>query len=201
MGSGIGRITIIDNDTVSESNLNRQIIATVAQVGKDKVTVAKERLLSINPEIAVKTEKTFVLPENIETFNLAEYDYVIDAVDTVSAKIALAVFAEKAGVPIISCMGTGGKLDPTMLKVSDIYKTSGCPLARVMRKELKTRGVKKLKVVYSEESSLIDKTQAETAERKESGRISPPSMIFVPAAAGLIIAAEVIKDIIRVSGD
>ncbi len=195
--SGVGSIAIFDNDVVAPSNINRQIIASTLTVGKDKVEVAKERLLSINPNAKVNAFKTFYLPENADEFPLENYDYIIDAVDTVTAKIELIMRAKKANVPIISCMGTGGKLDITALKVTDIEKSKGCPLARVMRRELKARGIKGVKVVYSEEQPSICQSEVIAAEKKESGRTAPPSMIFVPAAAGLLLAKEVITHLIK----
>ena len=189
--SGIGALDLIDNDTVAITNINRQIIATHDTIGRYKVDVAKERIRSINPECEVKTYKTFYLPENSEEFDLREYDYVADAIDTVAGKIALAVAAEKAGVPIISAMGAGNKLEPTMFEVVDIYKTSVCPLAKVMRKELKKRGVKKLKVVYSKEEPLTPETSEEqTGKRQTAG-----STAFTPSVVGLIMASEIIKDL------
>ena len=198
--SGIGSITIVDSDVVAETNLNRQIIATLDAVGKDKVEVMKERLLSINPDVKVNAKKLFVLPENVDTLDFEDYDYIIDAVDTVSAKLAIIERASLEGVPIISCMGTGGKLDATKLKVADVYKTTGCPLARVMRRELKKRGVQKLKTVYSEELSTLNETELSVAEEKSNGRIAPASMIFVPASAGLLLAREAVFDIIKLKG-
>ena len=195
--SGVGAITVFDNDTIAESNLNRQIIANVHNVGKDKTDEIKSRLLSINPNLKVYVNKVFYLPENAEEFDLSAYDYVVDAVDTVSAKIEIIKRAKAVGVPVISYMGTGGKTDPTMLKVSDIQKTSVCPLARVMRRELKKRGVSGVKVVYSEEEPVCDKAAMKNAEKIKCGRPSPPSMIFVPASAGLIIAREVVFDLIK----
>lgn len=195
--SGVGAITVFDNDTIAESNLNRQIIANVHNIGKDKTDEIKSRLLSINPNLKVSVNKVFYLPENAEEFDLSAYDYVVDAVDTVSAKIEIIKRAKAVGVPVISCMGTGGKTDPTMLKVSDIQETSVCPLARVMRRELKKRGVSGVKVVYSEEEPVCDKAAMKNAEKIKCGRPSPPSMIFVPASAGLIIAREVVFDLIK----
>lgn len=189
--AGIGALDLIDSDTVALSNLNRQLIATRSSVGRDKVTVAAERIADINPECIVKTYKSFYLPENASNFDLSVYDYIIDAIDTVSGKISLVCRAAEAGTPIISSMGTGNKLDPTLFEVADIYKTSVCPLARVMRTELKKRGVKKLKVVYSKETPVTAKTEIEDANR----RSVPASISFVPSVAGLIIAGEVIKDI------
>ncbi len=194
--SGVGTIDIIDNDTVSESNINRQIIATVDTVGKLKVDVAKERILSINPDATVNVYPTFYTPETADTFDFTNYDYVVDAIDTVTGKISLVMKANEAGVPIISSMGAGNKLDATAFEVTDIYKTSVCPLAKVMRKELKDRGVKKLKVVYSKEmpTKPIANPDVEVMPGK---RQVPGSISFVPSVVGLIIAGEVIKDIIN----
>lgn len=192
--SGLGHIDIIDNDTVSLSNINRQIIATVDTVGRKKVEVAKERILSINPDIEVNTFDTFFLPENADEFDFKGYDYIIDAIDTVSAKIALVEKANEFNIPIISSMGAGNKLNPEMFEITDIYKTSVCPLARVLRGELKKRGIKKLKVVYSKEKALKPlKSDEKTTKRQIPGSIS-----FVPSTVGLIIAGEVIKDITEV---
>lgn len=195
--SGVGKIALFDNDVVALSNLNRQIISNVNNIGRAKVDVAKERLLSINPELEVECNKVFYLPENAQNYDLSKYDYVIDAIDTVSAKIELIMRAKSANVSVISCMGTGGKTDPTRLKVADVEKTSGCPLARVMRRELKKRGVKGVKVVYSDEQNLICDAQKSMAEKDKNERIVPPSMIFVPATAGVILAREVIFDLIN----
>lgn len=181
--SGIGKMTVVDKDTVDITNINRQLYALRSTVGKPKAEVAKARILDINPECEITAIQKMYLPENSEDFNLSQYDYIIDAIDNVTAKIDLAVKAEQLGIPIISSMGTGNKLDPTAFKVSDIYKTSVCPLCRVMRTQLKKRGVKKLKVVYSEEMPKTD------------GERTPASISFVPPAAGLIIAGEVIRDI------
>ena len=188
---GVGNIDIVDSDVVSESNINRQIYALENTVGKYKVDVATERIKQINPDVIVKAFTTFYLPENSGEFDFQKYDYIIDAVDTVTAKIDLAVNASKANVPIISSMGTGNKLDPTMFEVADIYKTSVCPLARVMRRELKERGIKKLKVVYSKEEPV------KSGCFDENNKVIPASISFVPSVAGLIIAGEVIKDIIK----
>ena len=191
--SGIGKIDLIDNDIVSETNLNRQLFALESTLGEYKVDAAKKRLLDINPSLEIRTYKTFYLPETESEFDFSEYDYIVDAIDTVSGKIALAVNAEKFGTPIISSMGAGNKLNPTAFEVADIYKTSVCPLARVMRQELKKRGVKKLKVVYSKEPALTpEKTDEITNKRQTPGSVS-----FVPSVAGLIIASEVIKDLIK----
>ena len=194
--SGVGRIAVFDNDVVAESNLNRQIIATVENVGKAKVDLMEKRLKSINPEIVVECNNVFYLPENADNYDLSAYDYIVDAVDTVTAKLEIIAQAKKVGVPVISCMGTGGKTDPTMLKVADIENTKVCPLARVMRRELKARGIDKVKVVYSEEQPTICLKEEKNLEKKQSGRTAPPSMIFVPATAGLILAREVVLDLI-----
>lgn len=190
--AGVGALDLIDSDTVAESNINRQLIALHSTVGRDKVEVAKERIADINPDCKVRTYKTFYLPENAGDFDMSEYDYIVDAIDTVSGKISLVCGAESAGVPIICSMGTGNKLDPTRFEVADIYGTSVCPLARVMRTELKKRGIKKLKVVYSKEEPLAAKTELKDGVR----RSVPASVSFVPSVAGLIIAGEVIKDLI-----
>jgi len=188
--SGVGEITVVDNDVVSPSNINRQIIATEQTVGKPKTDVIEERSLSINPNVKVNKVKTFFLPENSFQFDFSTFDYVADAIDTVSGKIELAVKCQEAGTSIISCMGTGNKLDPTMFEVADIYKTSVCPLARVMRRELKQRGVNKLKVVYSKEEPIKPSSAVDGNER------IPSSNSFVPPVAGLIVASEIIKDLI-----
>ena len=189
--AGIGAIDIVDKDTVAISNINRQLIALHSTVGKNKVDVLEERLKDINKDLIIKKYKCFFLPETSDTFDFREYDYVVDAIDTVTGKIELILKANEAGVPIISAMGAGNKLDPTAFQVSDIYKTSVCPLARVMRRELKKRGVEKLKVVYSKEEPI--KPQFEEGEE-----VVPGSVSFVPPALGLIIAGEIVKDLIRV---
>ncbi len=191
--SGVGHFTLFDSDTVAESNLNRQIIATLETLGKKKTEAMKNRILSINPSAEIITHNVFYLPENADNFDLSGYSYIIDAIDTVSAKLELAVRAQASGIPIISSMGTGNKLDPTQLKVCDIYQTSGCPLARVMRRGLKNRGVKALKVVYSEETPI----KPLFSENPDAKKQSPGSTAFVPSVAGLIIASEVIKDICK----
>ena len=191
--TGVGTCDLIDRDTVSVSNINRQIIATHSTVGKVKVEVMKDRILEINPEAKVNIHKCFFLPENAGEFDFSRYSYVVDAVDTVTAKIELVMQARKAGVPIISSMGAGNKLDPTKFEVTDIYKTSVCPLAKVMRKELKKRGVKNLKVVYSTEKALQPGVDL---SGEEGRRAVPGSVAFVPSVAGLIAAGEVIKDLI-----
>ena len=189
--AGIGRLTIVDNDVVSVTNLNRQLCALHSTVGKPKVEVVKERILDINPDCKVTALQKFYLPENADEFNLESYDYIADAIDTVSAKIDLAVRAQKYSIPMISCMGTGNKLDPSQFSVSDIYKTSGCPLCRVIRTELKKRGIKKLNVVWSPE---IPVKPAQTTE--DSGkRQTPASLPFVPPVAGMIMAGKIILDL------
>ena len=193
--SGVGEITIIDNDTVCESNLNRQIISTIDVLGKDKVLVMKDRLLSINPKIKVNVINLFYLPENSDQIDFSNFNYVVDAVDTVSAKLAIIERAKAFNVPVISCMGTGGKLDTTKVKVARIEKTSGCPLARVMRRELKKRNIFDIKVVYSEEVCSKSQNEPEIDAPSEQKR-TPPSMIFVPATAGLTLAKEVVLDLI-----
>ncbi|MBO6164725.1 MAG: tRNA threonylcarbamoyladenosine dehydratase [Lachnospiraceae bacterium] len=194
--SGVGALDLIDNDTVAESNLNRQIIATCDTIGRAKVDVARERCLSINPQAKIRTYQCFYLPETQDQFDFTQYDYVVDAIDTVTGKIALVMQAQQAGVPIISAMGAGNKLDPTAFEVADIYETSICPLARIMRKELKKRGVKHLKVVYSREEALTPLSEENQSPETQSRRRSTPgSVSFVPSVAGLIIAGEVVKDL------
>ena len=203
--SGVGEFDLIDNDTVSLSNLNRQIIATLDSVGRHKVDMMKERILSINPEAVVHVYKCFYLPETAGEFDFSQYDYVVDAVDTVTAKIDVILQAQKCGVPVMSSMGAGNKMDPTKFQVADVYKTSVCPLAKVMRRELKKRGVKKLKVVYSTEEALKPSGTAQDSHERNGGlgeempagkRAIPGSIAFVPSVAGLIIAGEVIKDLL-----
>lgn len=207
--SGIGAFDLIDDDKVCLTNLNRQIIATRKTVGRYKTDVMKERMLEINPDVDVAIHKCFFLPENADEFPFEEYDYIIDAVDTVTAKIELVMKAQEKNVPIISSMGAGNKLDASMFQVADIYKTKVCPLAKVMRRELKKRGVKKLKVVYSEEKPT--RPIEDMAISCRTNCICPPgakhtcterrdipgSVAFVPSVAGLIIAGEVIKDLSR----
>lgn len=208
--SGVGAFDLIDDDKVCLTNLNRQIIATRKTVGKYKAEVMKERMLEINPDAEITVHKCFFLPENAEEFPFDEYDYVVDAVDTVTAKIEIVLQAQKKQIPVISCMGAGNKLDGSQFKVADIYKTKMCPLAKVMRRELKKRGVKKLKVVYSEEKptrplddmSISCRTHCicppgakhKCTERRDI----PGSLAFVPSVAGLIIAGEVVKDICNI---
>ena len=192
---GIGSLDLIDHDTISLTNINRQVLATHDTVGKLKAEVAAERVKLINPEANVRALPIFYLPETENQFDFTQYDYIIDAIDTVTGKLALVVNANKAGTPIISSMGTGNKLDPTAFKVADISKTSFCPLARIMRKELRHRGIEHLKVVYSEEEPL---TPSQSMQEESPGRRQlPGSVSFVPSVAGLIIAGEVIKDLIQ----
>lgn len=188
--SGVGALTLVDNDTVSVSNINRQIFALTSTVGMMKTAAAKKRLTDINPDIKIIEYNMFYLPETADAIDLSQFDYVVDAIDTVTAKIYLAQKCDELNVPLIASMGTGNKLDPTQFEVTDIYKTSVCPLARVMRTELKKRGVKKLKVVYSKEQP-----QNKVAD-SQNGRHSPGSCAFAPSVAGLVIASEVIKDLI-----
>lgn len=188
--SGIGAIDIIDSDTVSVSNLNRQIIALRSTVGQYKVDVFEERIGQINPDCTVRKYRTFFMPDTAGEFDFSQYDYVVDAIDTVTGKIELAVRCSECGTPIISSMGAGNKLNPAMLEVADIYETSVCPLARVMRYELRRRGIPALKVVYSKEKPLTPQGE------KGGGKAVPGSTAFVPSAAGLIAASEVIKDLI-----
>ena len=205
--SGIGSFDLIDDDKVCLTNLNRQIIATRKTVGQYKVDVMKQRMLDINPEVQVETHKCFFLPENAEEFPFQEYDYVIDAVDTVTAKLEIILQAKKYNVPVISCMGAGNKLDASQFRVADIYKTKMCPLAKVMRRELKKRGVRKLKVVYSEEKPIRPLEDMSiscrnhcicppgAAHKCTERRDIPGSVAFVPAVAGLVLAGEVVKDL------
>lgn len=195
---GVGMLDLIDNDTVSISNLNRQILATHSTVGRLKVDVARERVLDINPACVVRTYPCFYLPDTADQFDFAQYDYIVDAIDTVTGKLLLAERAAEANTPIISAMGTGNKLDPTAFQVADISQTSMCPLARVMRKELKKRGIVHLKVVYSREEPLSPVGGEAEAARLGKRQI-PGSVSFVPGAAGLILAGAVIKDLIDCS--
>lgn len=190
--SGVGALDLIDSDKVAESNLNRQIIATRSTIGRFKVDVAAERIADINPHCKVRTFKTFYLPETADQFDFSEYDYVVDAIDTVTGKLTLIENAKAAGVPIISSMGAGNKVNPAAFEVADIYKTSVCPLAKVMRRECKKRGIKSLKVVYSKEEP---RTPLENIQ-EGSRRSIPGSTAFVPSVAGLIIAGEIINDLV-----
>lgn len=207
--SGVGSFFLIDDDCVCLTNINRQLHATHKTIGRAKVDVMKERILEINPKAEVETFKMFYLPENADMVPLSECNYVIDAIDTVTAKIDIAIRAEKLGIPVISCMGTGNKLDPTQLEIADLFDTSICPLAKVMRKELRSRGVKALKVLYSKEEPLVPAENEEsscrtgcicpkgTTRKCTSRRNIPGSVSFVPPVAGLIIAGEVVKDLIK----
>lgn len=210
--SGVGTLDLIDDDRICLTNLNRQIFATRKTVGQYKVDIAQQRILEINPKAVVHTYKTFYAPQTAELFDFTQYDYVVDAIDTVTGKLELVERAEKAGVPIISSMGAGNKMDPTAFEVADIYETSVCPLARVMRKELKKRGIKKLKVVYSKEPPMtpIDDMAIScltncicppgTARKCTQRRQVPGSNAFVPSVVGLIIAGEVVKDLTAMGG-
>lgn len=188
--SGVGTLDLIDSDNVSESNINRQIIALSSTVGRPKVEVMAERIADINPDAKVNCHKVFFLPETSHLFDFSKYDYVIDAIDTVSGKMEIIEAADRAGVPVISSMGTGNKLDPTRLEVADIYKTEGCPLARSVRSLCRKKGIKKLKVVYSKETPHTSEGASIDAE---SGKPIPASCAFVPSVAGLILAGEVIR--------
>ncbi len=196
---GVGALDLIDHDTVSITNLNRQIIATHKTIGRYKVDVMKERILDINPDCRVTVHNCFYLPENKDAFDFTQYDYVIDAVDTVTAKLSLIEQAKECGTPVISSMGAGNKLDPAGFAAADIYETSVCPLAKVMRRELKKRGIRELKVVYSKEPPAACSCEEGPDGTNDSGvkRAVPGSVSFVPSAAGLVIAGEVIKDLIE----
>ena len=210
--SGVGTLDLIDDDKICLTNLNRQIFATRKTVGQYKVDIAQQRILEINPKAVVHTYKTFYAPQTAELFDFTQYDYVVDAIDTVTGKLELVEQAEKAGVPIISSMGAGNKMDPTAFEVADIYETSVCPLARVMRRELKRRGIRKLKVVYSKEPPMtpIDDMAIScrtncicppgTARKCTQRRQVPGSNAFVPSVVGLIIAGEVVKDLTAMGG-
>ncbi len=191
--AGIGRLTIVDNDVVSVTNLNRQLCALHSTVGMPKVDVVKARILDINPDCKVTALQKFCLPENSDEFRLEEYDYIADAIDTVSAKIDLAVKSQELNIPLIACMGTGNKLDPTRFTVSDIFKTSGCPLCRVMRTELRKRGIRKLNVVWSPEEPVKPAQTDENSGKRQT----PASLPFVPPVAGMIMAGRIILDLTR----
>ena len=196
--SGIGTLTLVDHDTVSISNINRQILATAETIGMDKTTAAAQRVHAINPEIRVIPRKIFYLPDTADQFDFTEYDYVVDAIDTITGKLMLIQDANAAGTPIISSMGTGNKLDPTAFQVADIYETSVCPLARIVRKECKKRGIKQLKVVYSTEEPIktaLPENDPAWAELPVGRNALPGSVCFVPAVAGMILAGEVLKDL------
>ena len=194
--AGVGAIDLFDSDAVSLSNINRQIIALHSTVGRPKVEVMRERILDINPLCTVTAHSTFYLPENADQFPLDGYDYIADAIDTVTAKIELILRAQAAGIPVISSMGTGNKLDPSRLQVTDLAKTTGCPLARVMRRELKARGITHLRVVYSDEPPVASPSDA--PELSDAHKRTPPgSLPFVPPVAGLLMASEIIRELIK----
>ena len=197
--AGVGHMDLIDDDTISITNLNRQILATHSSVGKYKVDVAADRIRDIDPSIEVRTFRTFYLPETAQQFDFSQYDYILDAIDTVTGKLMLIAQAKEAGTPVISCMGTGNKLDATAFEVADISKTSGCALARIMRKECAKRGLKGVKVVYSKELPKEQDASVEIEPQREGStrRSTPGSVAFVPAVAGLIMAGEVIKDLCK----
>lgn len=205
--AGVGSFTVVDNDVVALSNINRQIIATSETVGRDKTEVIKERILSINPEAKVDARKCFFMPENADEFDFSAYDYVIDAVDTVTAKIKIVEKAVQANVNVISSMGTGNKTEPSLFKISDISKTSVCPLAKVMRRELRNRGIKHLKVLYSTEKAhmplfqpevdLSENDDCSVKNEKKRRKQTPASISFCPSVAGLLIASEVVKDMLE----
>lgn len=195
--SGVGRLILVDNDKVSQTNINRQSIAYQSTVGEYKTKLMKDRIYDINPAADVVTYETFVLPENLQEIFKKKVDYIVDAIDTVTAKLALAEYAKEHEIPLISCMGTGNKLHPEMFEITDISKTSVCPLCKVMRKELKNRGIYHLKVLYSKEKP-IDTSGADTGEDKGVRRSLPGSIAFVPPVAGLMIAGQVIREIARV---
>lgn len=195
---GVGTIDVIDNDVVAPSNINRQIIATADTIGQEKVNVVEQRIKSINPNAVVNKHRCFFLPETAKDFDFTRFDYVVDAIDTVSGKIEIILQAKKAGVPVISCMGAGNKLDPTAFVVTDIYKTSVCPLARVMRQKLKKLGVQDLKVVYSTEKAMKPNYPPDMPPQRKA---APGSVAFVPSVAGIITGGEVIKDLIGYSNN
>ncbi|SES94276.1 tRNA A37 threonylcarbamoyladenosine dehydratase [Pseudobutyrivibrio sp. C4] len=193
--SGVGHFDLVDNDTVSLTNINRQIIATHSTVGRQKVEVMKERMLDINPNADISIHQCFFLPENAHEFPFETYDYVVDAVDTVTAKIEIIMRCKELGVPVISAMGAGNKLDPSRFRVADIYKTTMCPLAKVMRKEMKKRGIKDLKVVFSDEMPVSPIETQDMEPLNPGKRATPGSIAFAPSAAGLVLASEVLKDL------
>lgn len=195
---GVGTIDVIDNDVVDPSNINRQIIATADTIGQEKVNVVEQRIKSINPNAVVNKHRCFFLPETAKDFDFTRFDYVVDAIDTVSGKIEIILQAKKAGAPVISCMGAGNKLDPTAFVVTDIYKTSVCPLARVMRQKLKKLGVQDLKVVYSTEKAMKPNYPPDMPPQRKA---APGSVAFVPSVAGIIAGGEVIKDLIGYSNN
>ena len=198
--SGVGALDLVDHDTISLTNINRQILATVDTVGMPKAEAAALRVKAINPDCNVRAVQTFYLPETADQFDFTKYDYIVDAIDTVTGKLMLVQAAKDAGTPIISSMGTGNKLDPTAFRVADIHETSVCPLARIIRKECRKRGIEKLKVVYSTEDPIkleLAPDDPAWAELPEGRNALPGSICFVPAAAGMVIAGEVIKDLIK----
>ena len=196
--SGVGALTLVDHDTISATNINRQLLATHETVGQQKALAAAERVRSIHPEMKVDARCCFYGPDTAAEFDFSQYDYVVDAIDTVTGKLALVTAAQAAGTPILSCMGTGNKLDPTRFQIADITKTSVCPLARIMRKECAKRGIKHLKVLFSTEDPIpSDPSVLNDEELPEGRRALPGSVAFVPSVAGLIIAGEVIKDLIK----
>ena len=195
--SGVGHFLLVDNDVVGESNLNRQIIALRSTLGRYKTAVMKERIADICPETEVETQECFFLPEHADRFDFGAFDYVVDAIDTVSGKLELAISCQKAGTPLISAMGAGNKLDPSRFEVTDIYRTKGCPLAKVMRRELRKRGIERLKVVYSTEEPKKPLRQILGGDGR---KVTPGSMVFVPGTAGLLLASEVVKDLLERQG-
>ena len=195
--TGVGHFVLVDDDTVCPSNLNRQIIATVRTIGREKTEVMAERIHDISPDAQIEVHNCFFLPENAGQFDFSDYSYAVDAVDTVTAKLEIIMRAKQAGVPVISSMGAGNKLDPGMLEAADIYSTSVCPLARVMRHELRKRGVESLMVVYSKEIPIVHKAEPDDGGAINAGkRAVPGSAVFVPAAAGLMIASQIVRDLI-----
>lgn len=196
--AGVGHFILVDDDTVSVTNINRQIIATTKTIGENKVDVAKKRVLDINPDAIVENKQMFFMPDTEDFFD-STIDYIIDAVDTVTAKLEIIERAKKHNIPVISCMGTGNKIDPTRFEVSDISKTKVCPLAKTMRKNLKKRGIEHVKVVYSQEEPIMPIQMEEKEESGHSKRVTPGSISFVPSVAGLICAGEVIKDILAIN--
>ena len=195
--SGVGRLELVDHDTISITNINRQILATYATVGMDKAEAARNRVLDINPQCQVTARKEFFGPDTAANFDFSKYDYVVDAIDTVTGKLALAQAARACNTPIICCLGTGNKLDPSKFQITDIAKTSVCPLARIMRKECAKRGIRHLKVLFSTEDPISTEPSAIQEELPEGRRALPGSVAFVPSVAGLMIAGEVIKDLIK----
>lgn len=196
---GVGAIDLVDHDDISITNINRQIAATTSAIGRPKAQVMAERILDINPDCAVAVHPFIYLRETCDRIDLAAYDYIVDAVDTVTAKLLIIAEAQTAGTPVISCMGTANKLDPTRFEVADIYDTSNCPLARIIRKECRKRGVKHLKVVYSREEALVPQLEGDDPERPAGRRSTPGSVSFVPPVAGCILAGEVVKDLIAIA--